>query len=88
MVGLTVTETRFNKPHSVNVIERETKHEAIAAMLAYFPDARFVPSALISMLSQHDDLRLGGPTWDVRFQFSFSHIPSEAADPRRVVTSE
>ncbi len=71
MVTLTVTETRFDKPYSSFALEAPRKSTAIDAMIAEHFDARFDADALCSLLSRHDDIRIGGPTWDVRFQFSF-----------------
>lgn len=71
-VKLTVTETIFHRPPIVEEFEGTTRQAAIAG---YLKDGNyrdwFEPAALISLLSKHDDLRLGGPTWDIRFAQTF-----------------
>jgi hypothetical protein len=71
MVTLKVTETRFDKPYSTFELEAPRKTVAIDALTRDYPDRRFDPSALCALLAMHDDIRIGGPTWDVRFEFRF-----------------
>jgi hypothetical protein len=71
VVGLTVTETVFDKELGTEQLLAPTKREAIEQWLRLKGDRRFEPVALCSLLALHDDLRIGGPTWDMRFQFSF-----------------
>jgi len=71
MVTLTVTETRFGRPYSTFALEAPRKTVVIDALTREYPDRRFDPAALCALLTMHDDLRLAGPTWDVRFEFSF-----------------
>jgi hypothetical protein len=70
-VRLRVEEcTSFRTFPFVREFEGPTRQAAIAGFISE-GDSRFDPSAIISLLSRHDDIRIGGPTWDVRFTQTF-----------------
>lgn len=72
-VTLKVTEcTAFRTFPIVREYEGNTRSAAIAGYLSDGTDPRFTPDALISLLSINDDIRIGGPTWDVRFTQTFT----------------
>lgn len=72
-VNLRVEEcTSFREFPLVFEYEGNTRQAAIAGYLTeHRSDARFTPEALISLLSIHDEFRMGGPTWDVKFTQTF-----------------
>lgn len=71
-VTLTVTETScLDAFPLVEVFEGKEKYDVILGYLNQSTDMRFSRDALYSLLTLHNDLRLGGPTWDIRFQLTY-----------------
>jgi hypothetical protein len=71
-VQLRVTETRFDKIYRVDELEAPTVSVAYGNWLRDFAatDNRFNQS-MLSLFQLHSDLRIGGPTWDVHFEFMY-----------------